>query len=135
MARMDRLDLAGVPQHIVQRGNNRGACFFEDGHRRLFRKLMHQSAREAEVDLHAYVLMTNHVHMLGTPRHEGGVSRFMHLLGCRYVPVINRLCGRSGTAESGESRRAEHGPGVPTDRVFELSWWHSVGSLDQCSRN
>src|SRR5690349_16638691 len=101
MARMPRLDLAGVPQHIVQRGNNRAACFFEDGHRRLYLEVAREAASRADVSIHAYALMSNHVHLLVTPRSAGGASEFMHNVGCRYVPWLNRQRDRSGTLFEG----------------------------------
>lgn len=101
MARLPRLDLPDVPQHIVQRGNNRAACFFEDHHRRMYLGLLREAARAADVSLHAYVLMTNHVHLLATPRHAGGVSAVMQAVGRRYVLWINKLRDRTGTLFDG----------------------------------
>jgi putative transposase len=96
MARFPRTDLVDVPQHIVQRGNNRGACFFEDGDRFYYLGLLAGAARELGVAVHAYVLMTNHVHLLATPRHRGGISELMQTVGRRYVPWINKRRDRSG---------------------------------------
>jgi putative transposase len=100
------LDLPDVPQHIVQRGNNRSACFFEDGHRRLYLELLQEAARAAEVALHAYVLMTNHVHLLATPRRTGSVSAVMQAVGRRYVQRINKLRGRTGTLFDGRFKNS-----------------------------
>jgi putative transposase len=96
MARLPRTDFVDVPQHIVQRGNNRGACFFEDGDRFHYLRLLAEGARELEVAVHAYVLMTNHVHLLATPRHRGGISELMQAVGRRYVPWVNKRRNRSG---------------------------------------
>src|SRR5690242_10953001 len=101
MARYPRLDLPDVPQHIVQRGNNRGACFFCDGHRRLYLDLLGEAAAATGVAIHAYVLMTNHVHLLATPRREGAVSALMQVVGRRYVQWINKSRGRTGTLFDG----------------------------------
>jgi len=96
MARPVRSDLVDVAQHIVQRGNNRGACFFNDGDRLYYLGLLAEAAREHEVAVHAYVLMTNHVHLLATPRRAGGMSAFMQTVGRCYVPWLNRRHGRTG---------------------------------------
>lgn len=101
MARLPRLDLPGVPQHIVQRGIDRAPCFFEDGHRRIYLSLVREAAAVTEVSVHAYVLMTNHIHLLVTPRHGGGASAFMHRVGCQYVPWLNKLRDRTGTLFQG----------------------------------
>ena len=74
MARPPRLDLPDVAQHIVQRGNNRGACFFEDSHHRLYKALLREAAAAADVAIHAYAQMTNHIHLLATPRRAGGCT-------------------------------------------------------------
>lgn len=101
MARHPRLDLPDVPQHIVQRGNNRGACFFDDGERRFYLDLMRDAARATGVAVHAYVLMTNHVHVLATPGAAGAVSALMQAVGRRYVQCINKLRARTGTLFEG----------------------------------
>ena len=96
MARLPRTDFVDVAQHIVQRGNNRGACFFEDSDRLYYLGLLADAARKLEVAVHAYVLMTNHVHLLATPRHRHGISEMMQIVGRRYVPWINKRRNRSG---------------------------------------
>src|SRR5689334_5079522 len=101
MARYPRLDLPGVPQHIVQRGNNRAACFFDDTHRRMYLDLLREAARAAEVAVHAYVLMGNHVHILATPARPGAVSAVMQTVGRRYVQTINKARDRTGTLFDG----------------------------------
>lgn len=101
MARKPRLDLAGVPQHIVQRGNNRAPCFFDNGDRRAYLDLLRESARAADVSVHAYALMTNHTHLLGTPREAGRISAMMQALGRRYVQWINKRRSRTGTLFDG----------------------------------
>lgn len=101
MARQPRIDLPDVPQHIVQRGNNRGACFFEDSHRLFYLGLLAEALRTHQIDLHAYVLMTNHVHMLATARQPGSLSAFMHSLGQRYAQWLNHRCNRTGSLYEG----------------------------------
>jgi putative transposase len=101
MARYPRLDLPGIPQHIVQRGNNRAACFFCDAHRRFYLDLLRDASRAAGVAIHAYVLMGNHVHILATPTDVGAVSVMMQVLGRRYVQSVNKARGRTGTLFDG----------------------------------
>src|SRR5919108_3496667 len=74
MARPPRLELAGVPLHVIQRGNNRAACFFADIDRRFYLRCLAQSAARNGCAIHAYVLMTNHVHLLLTPDEAGAVG-------------------------------------------------------------
>lgn len=81
MARQPRLDLPGIPQHIVQRGNNRLPCFLEDDDRRRYRTLLREALQATGCTLHAYVLMDNHVHLLITPPESGLISRLMQKLG------------------------------------------------------
>ncbi len=97
MARPPRLELPGVAQHVIQRGNNRAACFFTEADRRFFLKCLAESAAVRGCEIHAYVLMTNHVHLLVTPSQPGAIGAMMQDLGRRYVRVINNLHGRSGT--------------------------------------
>lgn len=101
MARHPRLDLVDVPQHIVQRGNNRSACFYDDRQRLFYLDVMRTAASAARVSVHAYVLMGNHVHLLVTPHQPGAVSTLMQTLGRRYVQWINKLCNRTGTLFEG----------------------------------
>lgn len=101
MPRRARLAVAGIPWHIVQRGNNRGACFFCDEDYRYYLDTLAQQARKHGCTVHAYVLMTNHVHLLVTPRETDGVSRLMKHLGQRYVQYVNRTYRRSGTLWEG----------------------------------
>ena len=75
MPRKPRMYLAGVPGHVVQRGNNRPACFFTDDDNAFYREVLADACRRYRVGVHAYVLMTNHVHLLLTPQtREGGVA-------------------------------------------------------------
>ncbi|MGV8960050.1 MAG: transposase [Stenotrophomonas sp.] len=101
MARKPRIDLAGVAQHVIQRGNDRQPCFFRDiDHQRYLQDLREITlARGCHV--HAYVLMTNHVHLLVTPASVGAISGVMQSLGRRYVRYINDAYGRTGTLWEG----------------------------------
>ncbi|GMV31879.1 MAG: hypothetical protein AMXMBFR59_40040 [Rhodanobacteraceae bacterium] len=74
MARLPRLDLPGIPQHVVQRGNNRLPCFLDDDDRRRYLHLLQEALIDTAVKLHAYVLMGNHVHLLVTHPECGAVS-------------------------------------------------------------
>ncbi|CAG0932985.1 MAG: hypothetical protein EFKGCFLK_01739 [Rhodocyclaceae bacterium] len=104
MPRRARIALAGIPLHVIQRGNNRQACFFSDDDFRFYLDHLCRCARHAGCAIHAYVLMTNHVHLLLTPREADGAGRLMKLLGQRYVQHVNRLYRRSGTLWEGRFR-------------------------------
>lgn len=77
MPRMKRLDLAGVAQHVVQRGNDRQPCFFRDGDCRYYLQALQEACMKFPCRVHAYVLMTNHVHLLMTPEEPGAISKVM----------------------------------------------------------
>ena len=104
MPRKPRMYLPGVPAHIVQRGNNRDACFFSDIDYQYYLEVLGQGLRRYEVKLHAYCLMTNHVHLLMTPNDEMGISRVMQHLGRMYVLYVNRTYRRSGTLWEGRHK-------------------------------
>lgn len=101
MARRPRPDAPGIPQHIVQRGNNRLPCFLDDHDRRRYLSLLSDALTTTGCQLHAYVLMDNHVHLLVTADGPGGVSMMMQRLGRRYVAGFNRRHGRTGTLWEG----------------------------------
>jgi len=101
MPRMSRLALPGVPLHLVQRGNNRQACFFHEADYSFYLQSLFACAARYHVAVHAYVLMTNHVHILATPADKSGVSRMMQLLGAIYVTNINATYRRTGSLWEG----------------------------------
>ena len=101
MARLPRLSLPGCAQHVIQRGNNREACFYEEADYKAYLSFLKDSASKYQVDIHAFVLMTNHVHLLVTPDDTHGVSRMMQALGRRYVGYFNHRHGRTGTLWEG----------------------------------
>ncbi len=101
MPRRPRLYLSGHPQHIVQRGHNRAACFFADEDYRFYLHWLKLGAEKCGCAIHAYVLMTNHVHLLLTPRRPDAVSRLMQSLGRRYAQYVNRFYKRSGSVWEG----------------------------------
>jgi putative transposase len=101
MPRPIRYDVVGVPQHVIQRGVNRQRTFFSrrDCHRYL--GWLARAARECSCEVHAYVLMTNHVHLLVTPREPMAIAAMMQSLGRRYVLYLNNARGRTGTLWEG----------------------------------
>jgi len=101
MPRKPRFFLADVPTHVVQRGNNRQPIFFDDGDRRVYLRWLAEAVERWNCAVHAYVLMTNHVHLLLTPNDAEGVSRAMQYLGRRYVPYVNQRYRRTGTLWEG----------------------------------
>ncbi len=104
MPRTLRLILPGVAVHIIQRGNNRVACFREDGDYLVYLAHLRQLADKYECAVHAYCLMTNHVHLLVTPSGAGACTGLMRDLGQRYVQYFNRRHDRSGTLWEGRYR-------------------------------
>ncbi len=101
MPRSPRLDLATVPQHVIQRGNDRQPCFFREIDYIRYLQDLREAALKCGCQIHAYVLMTNHVHLLVTPREAGAVSRMMQSVGRRYVRYINDTLARTGTLWEG----------------------------------
>ena len=97
MPRLPRVAPAGVAQHVMQRGNNRQACFFEEADYLACLHWLKSAAEHADVAVHAYALMTNHVHLLVTPGREGAIGALMQYLGRHYVHYINKKYRRSGT--------------------------------------
>jgi putative transposase len=97
MPRRPRVHLDWVPLHIVQRGHNRGPCFFDDQDRYAYLGWLGEALQRERCRLHAYVLMTNHVHLLMTPEDAGSVPRMLISVGRHYVQHINHTYGRTGT--------------------------------------
>ena len=97
MPRRPRIHLDGVPLHIVQRGHNREPCFFGEDDYASYLHWLGEALAELECALHAYVLMTNHVHLLLTPKYAEAVPKLIISLGRRYVQYINRTYRRTGT--------------------------------------
>jgi len=101
MPRKRRFFLPAVPVHVVQRGNNRQAVFFDESDYRVYLSWLAEAAEGHGCAVHAYVLMTNHVHLLMTPAEASGLSAALQALGRRFVPYINHRYGRSGTLWEG----------------------------------
>jgi putative transposase len=104
MPRSLRLILPGVAVHIIQRGNNRAACFRTDGDYLVYLAHLRQLSFKYDCALHAYCLMTNHVHLLLTPSAETACTGLMRDLGQRYVQYFNRQHQRTGTLWEGRFR-------------------------------
>lgn len=101
MARLSRVCIPGIPLHIIQRGNNRQACFASDSDFAAYACWLEEHAAKNSVAIHAWVFMTNHVHLLVTPSAADGVPRLMQALGRRYVRYFNDAYGRTGTLWEG----------------------------------
>lgn len=101
MPRKPRFILPGVPQHIVQRGNNREPCFLAEEDSRRYLDDLGLVSGKFNCQIHAYVLMTNHVHLLVTSLSDTGIGQMMQALGRRYVYYINHTYKRTGTLWEG----------------------------------
>jgi len=101
MPRLPRYNAPGFPQHVIQRGNNRCACFAVDQDYRFFRDCLSTACEKYGCRIHAYVFMTNHVHLLMTPSTESGIGQVMQSVGRRYVGHFNSTYGRTGTLWEG----------------------------------
>jgi putative transposase len=104
MARLPRLTVPGYPHHVIQRGNNRQALFVsKDDYEKLL-TLLEEFAKKFSVAIHAYVLMSNHFHLLATPESADGVPKMMQALGRSYVRYFNDRHQRTGTLWEGRYR-------------------------------
>ena len=104
MARLARLTLPGCLHHILQRGNNRQPIFIDSEDHGVMLSLLADNAQKYRVDIHAYVLMPNHFHLLATPQEAQGLPQMMQAVGRRYVQYFNRRHLRSGTLWEGRYR-------------------------------
>ena len=104
MPRRPRHYLPGLPYHIVQRGNNRQPCFFESEDHQDYLLLWQEVSKRYGVHVHAYCLMTNHIHFLATPTHPDSLSSTLKVVGSRYAQQANRKYQRSGTLWEGRHR-------------------------------
>ena len=117
MARLQRVSIPGIAEHIIQRGNNRQICFASDEDMETYLHWLHEYSLKYCVEIHSWVLMTNHVHLLCTPQIESGVSKLMQSLGRMYVRYFNHQYKRSGTLWEGRFKSFM----VQNDRyLFEL---------------
>ncbi len=104
MPRPSRYCPAGMPVHLIQRGNNRQVCFITPGDHGMYAYFLAAYAKKFGVALHAWVLMTNHVHLLATPEDDYGVTKMMHMVGGQYVRYFNKTYSRTGTLFEGRFR-------------------------------
>lgn len=105
MARLPRIAAADLPHHLMQVGNNRQPIFLDEEDRNAWREHLRESALNAGVEIHAYVQLENHAHLLATPRGDAdALGRMMQSLGRRYVAAFNRRHGRTGTLWEGRYR-------------------------------
>jgi putative transposase len=151
MPRSPRYPLAGVPQHVIQRGHNRQPVFFQTDDYRVYLQCLQDAVATSNSAVHAYVLMTNHVHLLMTPRQSDSLAKIMQSIGRRYVQYSNTTYQRTGTLWEGRYRASlveaeayllacyryiELNPlraGMVQDPV-EYPWssyrWHALGQPD-----
>ena len=114
MARLPRLTLAGYPHHIILRGNNRQDIFMDSADFQRMLALLQANAQEQQVQIHAYVLMSNHLHLLLTPLQNDSLPKMMQAVGRSYVLYFNKRHGRSGTLWEGRYRSSL----IQTERYF-----------------
>ena len=101
MSRLPRVTPAGVPVHIIQRGNNHQVCFGAEEDMMAFLEWLTEYSSKYSVEMHAWVLMSNHVHLLCTPQQNGAISQMMQSLGRKYVRYFNFQYQRTGTLWDG----------------------------------
>jgi putative transposase len=104
MARLPRYFVKGVPLHIILRGNNREPIFGNDEDCQFFKESLLDAAKRHELSIHAYVFMTNHIHLLASPGTEESVPKTMQSIGRRYVQYFNFRYKRTGTLWEGRYR-------------------------------
>jgi putative transposase len=114
MARLPRLTVTGYPHHVILRGNNRQDIFrTADDYQRML-DLLFEHSRAHKVDIHAYVLMGNHLHLLLTPQEDQGLPKMMQAVGRSYVQMFNKVHARTGTLWEGRYRSTL----IQTDRYL-----------------
>ncbi len=101
MPRQPRYFIPGMPQHVIARGVDKQAVFFQEADYALYLNSLLRATREHTCAVHAYVLMTNHVHLLVTPATEKGIPMVMQAMGRLYVQALNRNYARTGTLWQG----------------------------------
>jgi putative transposase len=114
MPRPHRVVLPAIPLHVIQRGNNRALCFHLQNDYLMYLDMLRECAFDAGCAVHAYVLMSNHVHLLLSPDTADSVSTMMRRLGQRYVQYFNRRHDRTGTLWEGRFRSSA----VQDERYF-----------------
>jgi putative transposase len=122
MARLPRFVLPGYPQHVIQRGNNRQRILFDEEDYWFLWDKLKAAAEKFSCDLHAYVLMPNHFHILVTPGVDNGIGKLMQYVGRYYVQYFNRRYDRTGTLWEGRYRATLLDPAeflLPCSRYIE----------------
>ena len=114
MARLPRLTVIGYPHHVILRGNNRQDIFRNAADYQRMLDLLFEHSRTHKVDIHAYVLMGNHLHLLLTPQEDQGLPKMMQAVGRSYVQVFNKVHTRTGTLWEGRYRSTL----IQTDRYL-----------------
>ena len=101
MARLPRFYLKDQPQHIIQRGNNKEPIFASHQDYEFYLECLTDAAKRHQLKIHAYVLMTNHVHLLASPLEESSIPKTMQSIGRKYVQYFNYHYDRTGTLWEG----------------------------------
>ncbi len=101
MPRPPRYFIPDIPQHVIQRGVDQQAVFFESGDYKLYLRTLGKAANQYDCQIHAYVLMTNHTHLLVTPGRERSIPLVMQAIGRSYVQLLNNKYERTGTLWEG----------------------------------
>ncbi|HEY5739266.1 MAG TPA: transposase, partial [Gammaproteobacteria bacterium] len=116
MARLRRYCPAGIPVHVIQRGNNRQDCFRESQDKAAYHQYLQKASNLHALDVHAWVFMSNHVHLLVTPENASSVSKAMQSLGRQYVHYFNKKYSRTGTLWEGRFKSCL----VQTEKYFMI---------------
>ncbi|HEY7187178.1 MAG TPA: transposase [Vicinamibacterales bacterium] len=96
MARLPRIQIVDLPHHIINRGNGRRDIFVDDQDHQVFLLALGDASGRHQLDVHAYALMSNHFHIVATPRTATGLSEAMRMVGTKYVGYFNRRYARTG---------------------------------------
>lgn len=114
IARMPRLVVPNQPHHVIQRGTDGTTIFHDDQDYETFLRWLLEASRLYKVAIHAYVLMSNHLHLLASPTDTEGLAKMMQWIGRQYVPYFNRRYQRIGTLWQGRYRTSV----IDTERYF-----------------
>ncbi len=102
--RRSRICSAGTPVHVVQRGINRQVCFAREEDIAAYANWLREYAERYGVQVHSWVFMTNHTHLLMTADSDTGISKLMQTLGRMYVRYFNHTYNRTGALFEGRYR-------------------------------
>lgn len=117
-----------MPQHIVQRGINRQPCFISEQDRTAYLEWLEKYSKAYQVAIHAWVLMSNHVHLLCTPNTPDGIGKIMQSLGRSYVRYFNDTYHRNGTLWDGRYKMSIVQPGYYLLQLYRYIELHPVRS-------